>query len=537
MLKTQFTLRQYQQAFIRELGHAVKQHRRVIGCAATGAGKSKTFLQIAANAATKRYTVLIITESRPIYDQLIAEVHATEINSESRLHHILPGGIYLAMAQTLKRRPQLIEQLKTISEAPNILTNGLLIINDECHINQATGILKQLPNAMLIGFSGSPVGRHLEQLYQHLVVGPQPHDLVLNGYLTPYLHFERKRADISQLELDRTGEYSEESQENVFGTDAVYDGIIEDLTNPAFKWRKALIFTSSIKHCEETAARLRAAGLRCVTVHSKCDQYPPANNVQPKRGQTLEEAYLEQFTNGLTPICVSVGILTKGFDYPAIDFIGQLFKTTSLAKYLQTIGRASRVLKGEEDLPLEQRIKKLFYVFDYGQNCTKHYPWDYYRDWQTLWRSKPKRAGVSPIKTCPQCDYVNNANAKTCVFCGYAWPVLNTQEPEEPPETILVEVTAKYNKLVGRKLSDLTPEELSDYAKTKGYKHLAMRVAKWHCFSKGLERGQPGRQWLIDYGACMGYKPQWVHIQIEAMRAVLRSTPQEAFAFTDKVLR
>jgi superfamily II DNA or RNA helicase len=538
MLKTQFTLRQYQQSFIRELGTAVKQHKRVIGCAATGAGKSKTFLQIAANAAKKRYTVLIITEARPIYDQLIAEVHATEINSGNKVNHILPGGIYLAMAQTLKRRPYLIEQFKVISEAPNIfLTNGLLIINDECHINQATGILKQLPNAMLIGCSGSPVGRHLEQLYRHLVVGPQPHDLVLNGYLTPYWHFERKRADISQLELDHSGEYTEESQENVFSTDAVYDGLIEDLTNPAFTWKKALIFTSSIKHCEATAERLRQAGLRCVTVHSEVEDYPLANNVQPKRGQTLEDAYLEQFTKGLTPICVSVSILTKGFDYPPTDFIGQLFKTTSLAKYLQTIGRASRVLKGEELLPIEQRKKQRFYVFDYGQNCTKHLPWDFERDWPTLWRSKPKRAGVSPIKTCPQCDYINAASAKVCTFCGYTWPVLNTEEQPENPETILVEVTAKYNKLVGRKLSELTPEELSTYAKTKGYKQLAMRVAKWHCFSKGLERDMPGRQWLIDYGAYMGYKPQWVHIQVEAMRAILRSNPQETFAFTDKVLR
>jgi superfamily II DNA or RNA helicase len=537
MLKSKFTLRQYQHAFIRELAVAIKQHRRIIGCAATGAGKSKTFLQIAANSALKRYTVLIITESRPIYDQLIAEVHATEINSTKKLYHILPGGIYLAMAQTLKRRPYLIEQFKTISEAPDILTNGLLIINDECHINQATGILKKLQNALVIGFSGSPVGKHLKDIYHHLVVGPQPHELVLNGYLTPYWHFERKRADISQLELDHAGEYTEESQENVFSTDAVYDGLIEDLTNPAFKWHKALIFTSSIKHCEETAERLRAAGLRCVTVHSKVDNYPLANNVKPKPNQTLEEAYLEQFTKGLTPICVSVGILTKGFDYPAIDLIAQLFKTTSLAKYLQTIGRASRVLPGEEDLPIEKRRKQRFYVFDYGQNCTKHFQWDFERDWQNIWRDKPKRAGVSPIKTCPQCDYVNAANAKTCVFCGYAWPVLTFDFNEEPPETILVEVTAKYNKLVGRKLSDLNPQELSDYAKTKGYKQLAIRVAKWHAFSKGLERGQPGRQWLKDYCAFMNYKQHWVNIQIDAMRAVLQSNPDEKFEFTDKVLR
>ena len=541
MLKKEFTLRPYQQAFIRNLGIAVKEHRRVIGCAATGAGKSKTFLQIASNALKKRYTVLIITESRKVYKQLIREAHATEINSKKKLFHVLPGGIYLAMAQTLKRRKYLVEQFKQISVTETLLSIGLLIINDECHINQATGILLDLPNAMLIGFSGSPVGKHLIKLYNHLVVGPQPHELVLDGFLSPYLHFERKRADISQLELDRAGEYTEESQERVFSTDAVYDGIIEDLTNPEFKWRKAIVFTSSIKQCEETTDRLRAAGLKCVAVHSECEKYAQRkgffNNVQPKKGQTLEDAYLEQFTHGLIPICVSVGILTKGFDFPAIDFVAQMFKTTSLAKYLQTIGRGSRVLEGEEFLPIEQRTKQKFYVFDYGQNCTKHFLWDFARDWPTLWRGKPKRAGVSPIKTCPQCDYVNNANAKVCTFCGYVWPVLNVEEQQEPTETILVEITAKYNKLVGRKISDLTPDELATYANTKGYKQLAIRVAKWHCFAKGMERGQPGRLFMEQYARAMNYKTQWVNIQVQAMRAVLQSNPNEKFEFTDKILR
>lgn len=541
MLKKEFTLRPYQNAFIRNLGIAVKMHRRVIGCAATGSGKSKTFLRIASNALKNRYTVLIITESRKIYKQLIREANATEINSKKKIFHILPGGIYLAMAQTLKRREYLIEQFKQISTTENILSIGLLIINDECHINQATGILLELPQALLIGFSGSPVGKHLIKLYNHLVVGPQPHELVLDGFLSPYLHFERKRADISQLELDRTGEYTEESQERVFGTDAVYDGIIEDLNNPEFKWRKAIVFTSSIRQCEDTADRLRNAGLKCVAVHSECEKYAQEkglfNNVHVKKGQSLEEAYLEQYTHGLIPICVSVGILTKGFDYPPIDFVAQMFKTTSLAKYLQTIGRASRVLEGEEFLPVEQRIKQKFYVFDYGQNCTKHLPWDYHRDWETLWRGRPKRAGVSPIKTCPQCDYVNGANAKVCVFCGYVWPVLNVTEQPEAHETILVEITAKYNKLVGRKVSELTAEELSTYAKSKGQKQFAIRVAKWHCFTKGMARMQEGRIFMEQYAVAMGYKRQWVNIQVEAMRAILISNPKERFEFNDKILR
>lgn len=505
MLKTEFTLRPYQENFIHGLGMAVKLHRRVIGCAATGAGKSKTFLRIAANALKKSHTVLVITESRKIYKQLINEVHAQEIKPGSN-PSIVPGRIYLAMAQTLRRRTALIEAFRIISEGEFNAHHGLLIINDECHINEATGILLQLPAAMLIGFSGSPVGKHLVKLYSHLVVGPQPHELVLDGYLTPYSHFERQRAELSQLEVDRSGEFTEASQERVFGTDAVYDGIIDDLKNPKFKWNKALIFTSSISHCEQTAARLTEAGIECVTVHSAL------------KGK--EDFNLFQFMHGTVRVCVSVGILTKGFDFPAIDFIGLLRKTSSLALYLQMIGRASRVLETDIKLPIEQRKKQRFYVFDYGQNCKKHLPWDFHRDWETLWRSKPKREGVSPIKTCPECDYVNDAAAKVCVNCGYVWHTLNTQEVTEPVDTVLVEVTAKYNALVGKNIKELTGQQLADYAKSKGKQGFAQVVCIWH-YKNGHE------QLIKDFCKAMGYHHKWATHAINRYKALPKEKQAE----------
>ena len=504
MLKKEFILRPYQEAFIRNLGVAIKPHRRIIGCAATGAGKSKTFLRIAVNAVKKGHTVLVITESKKIYKQLISEVHAEEIIPNHNPSIVL-GRVYLAMAQTLRRRPKLIERFKTISEDLSLhdakfgINAGLLIINDECHVNEATGILLQLPAAMLIGFSGSPVGKHLVKLYNHLVVGPQPHELVLDEYLTPYSHFERQRAELSQLEVDGSGEFTESSQEMVFGTDAVYDGIIDDLTNKKFKWNKALIFTSSIKHCEETANRLRAAGLDCVTVHSGL--------------KGLEDLNLNRFMYFDVPICVSVGILTKGFDFEAIDFIGLLRKTSSLALYLQMIGRASRVLKQDMPLPMAQRKKQRFYVFDYGQNCKKHLPWDFHREWQTLWRGKPKREGVSPIKTCPQCDYVNNSAAKICVNCGYAWHTLNIPVEQQPIDTVLVEVTARYNALVGKNIKELNAKQLADYALSKGKKGFAQVVCIWH-YKNG------NQEFIKDFAKAMKYHHKWAAHAINRFNAL-----------------
>jgi hypothetical protein len=84
--------------------------------------------------------------------------------------------------------------------------------------------------------------------------------------------------------------------------------------------------------------------------------------------------------------------------------------------------------------------------------------------------------------------------------------------------------------LVGRKLSELTPEELSIYAKSKGTKNQAIRVAKWHTRTEG-------KDWLYEFARCMNYKRQWVNIIWQAMQSVIKNNPDETFEFNDQILR
>jgi len=159
-------------------------------------------------------------------------------------------------------------------------------------------------------------------------------------------------------------------------------------------------------------------------------------------------------------------------------------------------------------LPLERRKKKQFYVLDYGLNCDRHDPWDMERNWQELWRAKPKRAGVPTIKTCPMCNYVNNAGARVCENCGYEWPKIEN-EPEEEVDTILVEMTAKYSALVGKNVKDLTPQELADYAKSKGKQGFAQVICKWHYIKND------DRQFIKDFAKAMHYKPYWAKLALD----------------------
>lgn len=495
MPPTETVLRPYQQKFADEIVTRLGQYKRIVACAATGSGKTKVFIYLAKRALSRGFTVLVITEASKIYDQLTAELPAGNINASKKDGTILPGHIYIAMAQTLARRPRMVQQFVACNER-------LLIINDEAHIGTSTKLIQSLilNNPLLIGFTATPdfrFAKHLPVLYNAISVGPQPDELVNDGYLSPYKHYARVLANLSDLTV-KNGEYTEESQERVFESRKVYDGLLKDLHTVQFN--KAIVFTASIKHCEDVWSQLTESGFNAIRIHSKA----PNGN--------YDMALYRNPAPGSPNICVSVGILTKGWDFPAVDLVILNRATTSLPLYLQMIGRGSRTSPG----------KPFFTVLDYGGNYERHGLWDTEIDWAKKWNKKPKRKneGVAPIKMCPACDYINPVSVMVCKNCGHQFPPVDTTPSDE--ETKLIELTEKYDLLRGKLISTLKPHELALYAKFKNKKAYAIRVARRH------EQLIPG--WMDMFAESMGYKSGWVYWQTKDM-------PTEAIQFTDQLIR
>ncbi len=489
-----YELRPYQQKFADDLIQTLAKFRQILGCAATGSGKTKTFIYLAKRALSRNFTVLVLTESSKIYDQLTGELHAGNINASVRDQAILPGNIYIAMAQTLARRPKMIQQFTAQGKQ-------LFIINDEAHIGTATVLLNQLitNNPLLIGFTATPDWRsakHLPLLYKAILVGPQPEELVNQGFLSPYKHFARVLADLDDLKI-KNGEFTEESQEQIFESKKVYDGLIKDLATLQF--RKAVVFTASIKHCIDVHARLASNGFNAIQIHSKSTT------------QSFDMARYRNLDSGIN-ICVSVGILTKGWDFPEVDLVILNRATTSLPLYLQMIGRGSRIATGKDS----------FTVLDYGGNYERHGLWDTSIDWEKKWKEgkKKKTEGVAPVKNCPECDYINPASVMVCKNCGHKFITKAPTISDE--ETKLIELTAHYRKLVGKSIGLLDPIELALYAKFKNKKAYAIRVAK------AREQSQPG--FLTYFANAMNYKPYWVQYQLKDM-------PSEPIQFHDTIIR
>jgi superfamily II DNA or RNA helicase len=468
-----FALRPYQEKFICELRTNVAKYKRIVGCAATGAGKSKVFITIAQAAMAKGRTVLVITESLKIFAQISAELPAKLIDSNTDDFYIARSGIYIAMAQTLARRKKMIENFAFFKDQ-------LFIIVDEAHIGTPTKLLQQFPDSYMIGFTATPdfrFAKHLPLLYNAIVIGPQPDELVNSGHLASYRHFARVSANLDLLSI-RNGEFTEESQERAFESKVVYDGLMYDLRNVAYK--KAMIYTASIKHCEALYETLQSAGFSTIRVHSQL-------------ADAVSSYSLQRFTAGPINICISVGILTKGFDFPSIDLVVLQRATTSLPLYLQMIGRGSRSLPGKEQ----------FTVLDYGANYSRHGLWDMERDWNKMWNSaRKKKESPAPVKLCPSCEFLMAVSRMVCPNCGHAF---EKPEAEAAQESKLVEVTEAYRQMVGKRISDLDPKELATYARLKNKKGYASRVAR------AKEQKQPG--YLNEFCQHMGYKQGWLHHQ------------------------
>jgi superfamily II DNA or RNA helicase len=369
------TLRPYQQENYTDCNHALATYRRIINCIATGGGKTKIAISIIMAALAKGKTVLLLTESDKIYRQLNAEIANTvNINSTAKLLYLQPCKLYLAMAQTLARRPLLINQF-------NMMGNTLLIMNDEAHIGTSTKLLLQLPKAYLIGLTATPHmkwAKHLPLLYNGIVVGKQPEWLVESGYLTRYQHDQVIPAGINQLEI-RHGEYTEESQEKVFDTANAHSFVIPYLRK--YQHTKCMIFCASIKSAESLATFLSGEGVPVAVQHSKDD-------VRSAATQSYELGKFHDLNSGVNT-CISVASMNKGYDFPPVDLIMLYRATTSLPLYLQMCGRGSRLSQGKE----------VWTVVDYGGNGKRHGRWDYTHDWANLWNKIPKkREGVAPVK-------------------------------------------------------------------------------------------------------------------------------------------
>ncbi len=225
--------------------------------------------------------------------------------------------------------------------------NFQYILHDECHMtNPKQGMYSEFygeHRARVLGLTATPyrlvtdgyggsilkfLTRTRPRVFSRVVHVVQNGDLFAAGHLAK-LEYKIVKTGFREdrLRLNSTGaDYTDESVKQHFRELHFSDQIVRCIHRVhELNRRGTLVFTRFVEEAEYVASKIPGAAI--VTAATK------------KRDR---EDILNRFKNGSIPVVTNVGVLTVGFDYPALANIILARPSKSLALYYQMVGRVMR---------------------------------------------------------------------------------------------------------------------------------------------------------------------------------------------------
>jgi DNA repair protein RadD len=351
--------------------------------------------------------------------RILMLVHSKELilQNADKLRKLWPGaplGIYSA---SVGRRdlgePITYAGIGSVAKRAKELGHIDLCIIDEVHAvsTAESGIYRKLladlletnPAMRIVGLSASPyrLGQGLitegpTAIFSEILDPVSIEELVFKTHLVPL----RSKVTKHKLDTDglhkRQGEYIASEMEAKFNTDDHNSAVVQEIIEMASNRAHWLIFCSGVAHSEAVAECLRAAGIAAEALdatHSKAER----------------ERKLADFESGKLRALCNVGILTTGYDFPALDCIAFLRSTMSPGLYLQMAVRGMRPHAGKADC----------LVLDFAGVVASHGPITNVQP--------PKKGGdgngEAPLKVCENCDELVHISVMVCPACQHPFPV------------------------------------------------------------------------------------------------------------------
>lgn len=407
-------LRAYQRKAVEEIRTALNKYRRILFCAPCGMGKTICFSYIAGKQHALGRKVLIISNRCEILNQNGGAIENFGIDIEYINPHnknIPKKKVVCAMAQTLKRRimkPEWEEYIRSFD----------FFIIDECHSCDSDFIHPYIgQKAFLLGCSATPVRRsHQAQLgnfYKAMVVSVTVKELIGLRFLSRSHHYSIVAPSLEGLNIDSgTGDYNRKQLAARYESKKLYTGIVKEYLRLT-PHRKAICFCVSARQAIEMTQEFNHSGVSAKYVLS--GSFDEDATYSGKREQVFDEFKHNEFE-----VLVNVSVCTAGFDQRDIEVVILNFATVSLSKYLQAVGRGSRVTDTKHD----------FYVLDAGCNVNKFGIYEADRQF-CLWHDDHKSSGVMALKECDSskkdingkfgCGQLVPSTVKVCPACGYVF--------------------------------------------------------------------------------------------------------------------
>lgn len=327
---------------------------------------------------------------------------------------------------------------------------GLWSIDEAHHVqreNKWGKAVHLFPQAFGLGWSATP-GRAdggglgtLEQggsgVFDAMVVGPTPRELINAGYLTDYRIFAPPSDVVyDDVPVTGSGDYSPvKLREAVHASGTIVGDVVKHYLRIA-PGKRGITFAVDVEAAQEIARAFRASGV-------------PAEVVSAKTDDIARARILRQFRSGEVLQLVNVDLFGEGFDVPACEVVSMVRKTESFSLYCQQFGRALRVMVEAAlgavwgDLTDEQRREHIkaskkpkALIIDHVGNVIRHGLPDAPREWTLTNRERRSKSAndAIPLRTCLNLNADGMGNGcfstyprylKTCPYCGF-YP--------EPPE-------------------------------------------------------------------------------------------------------
>lgn len=313
--------------------------------APTGSGKS---LVIARIAQILKDCVLVIQPSKELLEQNYdkytgygceASLYSASVNSKE------VGSVTFATIGSIKAKAELFSHIK-------------YILIDECHLlppnsgSMFMSFISSLQNPVkVIGltatpfrlktyrdpFSGMPMSkinllpRERPRFFNEFIHITQIKELSEQGFLAK-IKYIKLSWDNGKLTLNTSGaEYSDDSVNWAIKEQLVIERIPELIQRSIAQGMKhRLVFVKSVADAEYLAQIVPDSA--CVSAQTK-----------KKERDTI----IKEFKSGKIKNIFNVGVLTVGFDFPALDTVIIARPTMSLALYMQMIGRGIRPAEGK----------------------------------------------------------------------------------------------------------------------------------------------------------------------------------------------
>jgi len=388
---------------------ALAQHRRVILTAPPGSGKTRLAKWIMGASANRTPGDNQSGKSLfAVHKRGLVENASNSFAEEPELPH----GVIMSGVDTAWGHRTQVGSIDTLNswfvggddgevKYDTSVTFDLVVFDEtHSHLSKLRKFLKYhdayreelgLHPAYVIGLTATPEAKGLADVYRELVLGPPTQWLIDNGFLTPFRYVCGRKADLSKL-VQGGDNFTEKSEAAAF--EGMSGDIVRDWKRFA-EGRPTVGFFPRRTHARDAMTLLSEAGVRVAYVDGETPD------------DTRARIYWELGNGHLDYLC-NVQVVERGTDIPAIACVQLCVAVGSVVRYLQMIGRGSRIAPGKTDV----------LILDHGGNVARHAFFEDERHW-SLDNSTERTGDVvaRPTIECPECSAVYRGGK--CRQCGY----------------------------------------------------------------------------------------------------------------------